>query len=848
MQAAHLPKGNCHHRFCHHVTLPREIHILGGLPVQHRAPIRRGVPIRHRAAGPGTIACPITSVAGHAAISFPCSILLRFRDGGRCVRFLMVASLLLSGMLQCQLSAQAIPGGARHSIAFPNPPGRAAAGFLTSVRFSDFSSFGYQPVEILFEVPVATSADLRLVYRVVNLAETQTPDDNRLSVDIPILVPEGTKNGRWVRYLPKWMYGNGYEVSVIRDGQTIPGYRGVTGDTTKYMQLGRYLDWRQQAVGELSTNLLLITDTPQLSSADRLALAGLNLPWRFVLDGPWVSASDALKMSSSRTRYNVLPVTAHACGNKGLPHDWRGYERWDLIVLSKSGIESLKGQRSEWDALYGWILCGGTIVVWDAESQAELDGLFAQPGRKPGKPSRDQIRGLGIDVSNMFVPGLEFSPGQDLVQSPNPNPPTAKSPANSPSAGQSPDKPAPGSPRFYFVSLGAGKAISVDGLPGTSAGQKNLQPPKAVNRDDFGDESRWKYYTRLMKSDSSYALRRGADPVLGNTQYYNWLVPGVAQPPVYALVGFLSVFIVVVGPIAYRRTSKSGRTHLMFVIAPALALFTTASMFAYGIVADGFSTVGRMRQVTWVDGATGNAGERVLETYFAPISPRDGVSFPGDAEVFSVEQPAEKTWEFRHNLDAAPRGSVVVTPELQRFSSSFLPSREQRQFVSHRPRFNVGRLNTRLDGSVQPSLVVTNEFKFRVQDAVLRDHSGAYWRIQDLAPGSTGTADAIGPSTASKLLGSFYLDHRPVASGGVSPSLNRRPYGIRDLTSELARWVGSVDSREGRFEGQLREQLQVTSSLPMGGFTAKCDLDMEVPAVKGAILEDSVHYVMGTLP
>ena len=98
------------------------------------------------------------------------------------------------------------------------------------------------------------------------------------------------------------MLGNGYEVSVIRDGQPIPGYRGVTGDTTKYMQLGRYLDWRQQAVGELSTNLLLITDTPQLSSADRLALAGLNLPWRFVLDGPWVSAGDALKMSSSRTR------------------------------------------------------------------------------------------------------------------------------------------------------------------------------------------------------------------------------------------------------------------------------------------------------------------------------------------------------------------------------------------------------------------------------------------------------------------------------------------------------------------------------------------------------------------
>ena len=79
-------------------------------------------------------------------------------------------------------------------------------------------------------------------------------------------------------------------------------------------------------------------------------------------------------------------------------------------------------------------------VVWDAESQAELDELLRPAGA--GKTEQGPDSGLGIDVSNMFVRGLEFSP-QDLVQSANPNPPTAKSPTNSPSTGQSPDKPAP---------------------------------------------------------------------------------------------------------------------------------------------------------------------------------------------------------------------------------------------------------------------------------------------------------------------------------------------------------------------------------------------------------------------
>ena len=112
-------------------------------------------------------------------------------------------------------------------------------------------------------------------------------------------------------------------------------------------------------------------------------------------------------------------------------------------------------------------------------------------------------------------------------------------------------------------------------------------------------------------------------------EFKKWLVPGVAQPPVYVLVTLLTIFVILVGPVAYRRTTKAGRGHLMFVIAPVLAVVTTVSMFAYGLAADGVSTIARIRQITWVDGATGAAGERVRATYFAPISPGDGLNVSG---------------------------------------------------------------------------------------------------------------------------------------------------------------------------------------------------------------------------
>ena len=194
----------------------------------------------------------------------------------------MLAMLLSVGDVRHVVNAGDLPEGVSHVITFPSSVPRRGAvnprvGFSTSVGFTDFSTVGYQPVEIIFNSPLATTADLRLSYRIVSHKPTQSPDDNRLVVDVPIVVPEGTRNATWVRYLPKWMMGNGYEVVVSRDGKPIPGFEGVVGDSARYRDLGRYLFWDEQARHELVLDLLLITPDPVLKSSRRelLVYSGL---------------------------------------------------------------------------------------------------------------------------------------------------------------------------------------------------------------------------------------------------------------------------------------------------------------------------------------------------------------------------------------------------------------------------------------------------------------------------------------------------------------------------------------------------------------------------------------------
>ncbi len=369
----------------------------------------------------------------------------------------------------------------------------------------------------------------------------------------------------------------------------------------------------------------------------------------------------------------------------------------------------------------------------------------------------------------------------------------------------------------------------------------------------------------------SATLRRGVDPMIGDSRVRRWLIPGVAQPPIYTFIGLLTVFVILVGPIAYRKTTKAGRAYLMFAIAPFLALTTTMAMFTYGVVADGFGTKTRIRQLTWVDGRSGDAVERIRSTYFAGLRPSGGLRFAADDEVLAYPDHNSNSWEEMNDESFLTIGNVRVTTDAQLFDGSFLPARTQQQFVVHRPRHQLGHLilhqadqgspetaafaTTATEGNATPAVAaqrtLDSTFDFPLRGAVIRDDNGVYWEADQIDAGQTGvTCSRIPIKEISKRLGDLYNRNRPLAEVRRTKKYSSYDQRIRDLTLVINRNLGEVNQMvtDGIFEGWLQQQLQVDNALPNGSFIAEADVSQDAIAVEGAELVKSVRYVFGTLP
>ena len=372
---------------------------------------------------------------------------------------------------------------------------------------------------------------------------------------------------------------------------------------------------------------------------------------------------------------------------------------------------------------------------------------------------------------------------------------------------------------------------------------------KPVKDRETPSSGHWSILARFLDHRISPTLRRGVDPLIGDRRFSRWMIPGVAQPPVYTFMGLLTVFVVLVGPIAYRRTAKYGRGYLMFAIAPTLALLTTLAMFGYGIFSDGFGTTARVRQLTWVDGRSGHAGERVRSTYFAGVRPADGMRFPGNAELMIYPEGTGQSWEDLDRLSTAYLGNVTVDVDSQRLDATFLPSRQQRQFITHAPRRDAGYLQLIPDPNGIEPPGVSSGFEFTLREAIIRDDEARYWAIEDLDGGEVKTTRPLTTRDASKLLGRLYNDYRPLSGVRESQSSRRRyDNEIYDIVVDINRSLETtVAVNEGLFEFWLQRNMQTDGEIPNEHFVAISDVSPEVIAVQGTEVNSSIRYVFGTL-
>lgn len=380
------------------------------------------------------------------------------------------------------------------------------------------------------------------------------------------------------------------------------------------------------------------------------------------------------------------------------------------------------------------------------------------------------------------------------------------------------------------------------------------------NRDDSFPGSFEQWQTMLLASGAgtSVVLRRGFDPVMGDSRFWNWTIRGVAQPPIYAFLSLIALFMLLVGPIAYWKLRSIGRSYLMFLVAPLLAMLATAALVVYGLVADGLGTKARVREVTWLCDADGNAARYCRSTYFTGLRPVEGLRFPPEAIVEPYRADTPAAWRQRGNNEPEQAvGTIRLEPDAIRLSSDFFPSRQQRQFVAFQPVEKIGGLRLRLpQGASTPEAELISELKLDLNDLIVRDAAGEYWSADRIEAGRTLKPIKLTETEAAKKLGEIYarqtLAPPPLmvratpTTSGISPD---------DMTAQLVTcypYRASVPTAragmpEADIEWWLREHLQTATRIPRESFIALADVTEDCVAAPGSKLVDSIHYVIGAL-
>ncbi|MEO1614624.1 MAG: hypothetical protein AAFV88_02165 [Planctomycetota bacterium] len=693
--------------------------------------------------------------------------------------------------------------------------GTAAAGLAADVTFDAIVSPGSIGVELTFRALQGPSTrQRRFTFRATPI-ELHLDARNAVIGEFNFELDQGSQSVTVKRTLPKWSYGDGYRLEILEDGATLPGF---LFEVRSSIQSTQVVNPTNLMIQEYYNYVVEVRRSQDPEAAPKV--------FQLLLDD--------------------------------VPDDWRLIRNLNTILMRHEELTAILQDTSaaaKVDSIRHWVLMGGTLLVTGAPERSQLSTELRLSLQKPKREfftSRvnsvqrewnSRIKEYDYSVNNPSSSARpEFLPaelGGRLA------PDTAKL-GSSPSwrEGLASDVATVKQEasafqetwsQGYLCAVGMGLVL---GVPGKEIGN-DMAPPLIDS---------------LLDERVSALLLRGVDPVVGDARFRRWLIPGVAQPPVYTFIGILTLFVVLVGPIAYRSTTRAHRSHLMFIIAPVLAILTTVAMFTYGIVADGFETVSRVRQITWIDGASGDAIERTRATLFAGLTPREGLQFDGNAEVMMYPNNYQTEWEsLPYEASDTNRPRVYLEGDRQRLSASTLPARSQTQFISHRVRDSLGSVSftkipdfTSDEKLADEPASVRSTLPFAVERVVLRTDDGRFWSIENLPADSEVDAIPVPKiQDVSKRLGTLYNDHRPI---GVSNGSSRSRKASVDLISLVNRQLRRTSAiQDGSFELTLSNNLSVRGEIDAGTFVGISDVSEDSIPVAGAEHVASVRYIMGTL-
>ncbi len=747
-------------------------------------------------------------------------------------------------------AAELIPGLPPQTIVLP-PPGATPDGFTAEITGME-PGFGQLPVRVVIRPTAAVfveDRELRFRY----LPGSVFPSGGGAEFEFSIRLQRGEQQAEHVAYCPKWFVADQVSVEIWEHGQRLPAYthhfRSAVRGSIFHNHFGSVeatmIESAIKRIGWIaapgSPPLASVTTIDQIPDLRALLLTTQPLQ------------IEPYPLGQPTALLTVLPLLQQSGGFhfstiNQLPTHWLAMDRCNIWVTQWSTWQAIQQRKpAAAAAMQQYLRCGGVLWLLDAPPTADVAAAFSL--RYPqGIPPSDEATVPSISSDEVIQFAQPYFPQQlhwmllqpsrsqsGLVHAP----PSAGRTAGPVAVSQMLDQWHSHVVRasdFATLDIGAGRIVCC-----------SLDDPFP------GSYHLWHQMEILSGAASVPVINHRLDPVLGDWRFWAWAIPGVAQPPVYTFIGLLAVFVLLVGPLAYRLLNRYGRGYLIFFVAPLLALGTTLILLVYGVLADGLGTRARIRQVTWVCDEAGGAVRYWRSTYFAGRQIRSDLRFPADTRLQPYRVPSGASQFYPASGGTSVSGTIHLTETDLLLSHSFLPARTQAQFVAHRPMdFAQSIVWDHADSGQSPT--VRNRFDFPIAELVVCDRQGDYWLGGPVEGGGQVVLQPLDEPQRRELFSQWYRREPLQMPAGVVPP-RRYGYSSNDWLTSLTSSVpmaqvaaGASPQADGVIENWLAQHLELQAALPPGMYVAIAPVTDDCLAVSGTKLSHSIHFVIGELP
>lgn len=470
-----------------------------------------------------------------------------------------------------------------------------------------------------------------------------------------------------------------------------------------------------------------------------------------------------------------------------LPESWIDYTAVDLFAIPFETLASIPSTTRT--ALLGWVHCGGTLVVTNcpAAKREELSRLVAFDKHAdadaewtPARPS-DRKRVPVPQFDRFGNPIRVVVPGAPGMPMPAPETPS--------------ENPKPVEENFVWTAS-----------PETFAARRlMLGRVIAFAENPFpGSSHDWAWFLNSLKDQKiTWKDRHGFSARRDNSEFLEFLNPGVRGVPTYAFLVLITMFAIAIGPVNYFLLAKRRRLYLLLLTIPAIAFVTSATLLAYSTLAHGFSVKSRLRSLTVLDQPARTAVTTSRLALYAGLAPSGGLKFSPETAVYPV-------WPSGSGFEA---GSVDWT-DTQNLATGWLLSRTHTQFVTMSHEAARGRLD--VQAPVDGKLPISNGHEFDIEALLVSDDSGAVYFGNEIPAGAAVTLNKADDSSFS-LLPTLLLRDTPQRPEGVDENPGM------DLFSQMRRgpshymMFGTTPLsafRNGQMETTIRE---LQTSIKSGG-------------------------------